>query len=285
MTDSSFSKRRTAVALSVIRKEQLTPHMIRVVFGGPGVVKMVDNDFTDHYVKLQFPPQGVTYPQPVDLEWVKANLPREQWPTLRTYTLRAFDPQRGELTIDFVHHGDDGVAGPWAAKADPGDELALLGPGGAYAPDPDADWHLLIGDESAIPAISNALERMAFDVKARVVIEVGSVDDEQKLPTRADAKVTWLLRGEAMPGSTDLLIDHVRSMSFDDGTVQVFAHGEGHAIMKQLRPHLFHERGVPPEQVSISGYWRQGRTEEQFREWKAKLRAEDEAAAEHDDSR
>ncbi len=113
---------------------------------------LLPHEFTDHYVKLLFPRPDVAYPEPFDMEKVRAELPREQWPSTRTYTVRAWDAEAGELTIDFVHHGDSGLAGPWAANARPGDEIFFNGPGGAYAPRADAGWHLLAGDESAIPA-------------------------------------------------------------------------------------------------------------------------------------
>jgi NADPH-dependent ferric siderophore reductase len=278
MTEQRERRARQTRVLTVLRTEWLNRHMIRVAFGGLGTAGFADNGFTDHYVKLQFAPPGVEYPRPIDLDWVRENLPRHQWPIMRTYTIRSFDADSDELVIDFVYHGDEGVAGPWAAAAKPGDELAMFGPGGAYAPDPAADWHLLVGDESAIPAISAALECLPFDASAKVVIEVGAHEDEVKLSRPQAAEITWLHRADAMPGSTDLLYEHVRALTFPSGKLQVFAHGEGQIVMKKLRPHLFGERGLSPDQVSISGYWRQGRTEEEFREWKAQLRAEDEAA-------
>lgn len=279
MSEQPVRKSPQAKVLDVLRTERLTPHMIRVVLGGPGLAEFTDNDYTDHYVKLQFAPPGVTYPQPMDIAWIREHLPREQWPVSRTYTVRSFDPAAGELAIDFVYHGDEGLAGPWAAAAEPGDKLALMGPGGAYAPSPAADWHLFVGDESAIPAIAGALERVPFGAPVKVVIEVEGPADEQKLSTPGEAEFTWLHRGAAAPGTTDLLIEHVRAMEFPAGKVHAFVHGEGHAVMKQLRPHLFNERGIPRDQVSISGYWRQGRTEESFREWKSELREADRAAA------
>ncbi|MEV0645575.1 siderophore-interacting protein [Phytomonospora sp. NPDC050363] len=277
MSEKPERKPRKAKVLEVLRTERLSPHMIRVVLGGPGIAEFTDNDYTDHYVKLQFPPAGAEYPKPVDLDWVRENLPREQWPVSRTYTVRSFDAEAGELVIDFVHHGDEGIAGPWAAAAKPGDELALMGPGGAYAPSPAADWHLLVGDESAIPAIGGALERIGVGVKAKVVIEVSGPADEQELPTPGDAEIVWLHRGEAAPGTTDLLLEHVAAMDFPEGKVHAFVHGEGAMVMKKLRPHLFKERGIARDQVSISGYWRHGRTEESFREWKSQLAEADKA--------
>ena len=77
--------------------------------------------------------------------------------------MRKVDAERGEISIDFVVHGEHGVAGPWAASVKPGDPAYLMGPSGAYAPDPAADWHLLAGDEAGLPAISAALEAMPPD--------------------------------------------------------------------------------------------------------------------------
>lgn len=134
----------------VQRTEQLTPHMVRVVLGGEGMAEFTAGEYSDHYVKLVFPRPGVSYPEPFDIAQIRAEFPRDQWPSTRTYTIRAWDPATRELTVDFVVHGDEGLAGPWAAAAQPGEEIFLLGPGGAYAPEATADWHLLAGDESAL---------------------------------------------------------------------------------------------------------------------------------------
>src|SRR4051794_17071628 len=107
----------------VQRVERLGPHLVRIVVAGEGLEGFGAGSFTDHYVKLQVPPQGAPYRAPFDVEEIRATLPREQWPRTRTYTVRAWDPQTNALTIDFVVHGDEGVAGPWAAAARPGDVL------------------------------------------------------------------------------------------------------------------------------------------------------------------
>ena len=100
---------RRTTALQVRSIERLTPHMIRVVAGGDDLAGFPDTEHTDRYVKILFPQPGVAYPQPFDMDAVRATLPREQWPALRTYTVRSFDPAAQELTIDFVHHGDAGL--------------------------------------------------------------------------------------------------------------------------------------------------------------------------------
>src|SRR3712207_9045324 len=100
----------------VERVKQLTPQLVRVVLGGEGLAGFAAGEFTDHYVKLQFPPPGAPYSVPFDQDAVRA-LPREQQPVMRTYTVRDWDAAARRLTIDFVVHGDAGIAGPWARDA------------------------------------------------------------------------------------------------------------------------------------------------------------------------
>src|SRR3954447_23417529 len=157
---------------------RLPPHLIRVVVGGDDLSGFPAGAFTDHYVKLQIPPPGAPYSAPFDPEDVKARLPREQWARPRTDPVPDWDGERTLLTLHFVHHGDTGVAGPWAAAARPGDGLQLSGPGGAYAPDPDADWHLMAGDESVLPAITASLARVPAGRRVHVFVEVDGPDDE-----------------------------------------------------------------------------------------------------------
>jgi NADPH-dependent ferric siderophore reductase len=106
--------------LTVLRTERLTPHLVRVVLGGPGVAGIPDNGYTDRYVKLAFRRPDVTYPEPLDVGAVRETMPRSDWPIMRTYTIRALDHAAGEMVIDFVVHGDEGVAGsPRARRSTP----------------------------------------------------------------------------------------------------------------------------------------------------------------------
>ncbi|GGS56727.1 siderophore-interacting protein [Planobispora rosea] len=263
----------------VLRTERLTPHMIRVVLGGEGLRDFSAGEFTDHYVKLLFPPAGVTYPRPFDLEAIQRDLPREQWPTTRTYTVRAWDSEAAELTLDFVHHGDSGLAGPWAARVQPGEEIHFFGPGGAYAPSPDADWHLMAGDESALPAIAASLERLPAGAPAHVFVEVAGPEEELPLNSSGDVKLVWLHRGDAPIGQA--LVTAVRELGFPEGTLHAFVHGEANFV-RALRRHLRTERGIPLSQLSISGYWRLGRDEDGWqstkREWNQQIEEEEAAA-------
>lgn len=264
----------------VVRAERLTPHMIRVVLGGDGLKDFPMGDYTDHYLKLVFPLDGVEYPEPLDMEAVRRDLPREQWPRTRTYTVRAWDPAAHELTVDFVFHGDEGLAGPWAARVQPGDGLYFSGPGGGYAPDSAADWHLLAGDESALPAIAAAVEQLPPGASAKVFVEVGSAEEEQKLAATAGTEVVWLHRGGRPVG--EALIEAVTALEFVPGDVQVFVHGEA-GLVKELRRHLRLDRGIARERMSISGYWRRGADEDGWqsskREWNEQVEREQESAA------
>jgi NADPH-dependent ferric siderophore reductase len=274
-------RKRVPRVAQVVRTSRVTPHMIRVVLGGDGLADFPVGAFTDHYVKLLFPPVGAPYGVPYDVEQLRADLPPELWPVTRTYTVRGWDAAAGELTVDFVHHGDEGVAGPWAAAAQPGDLIQLMGPGGAYAPHPDADWHLLAGDESALPAISATLERLPADARVLVFIEVaGSEEEQAEVGATGGVELVWVHRGEAAPG--EALVAAVRGAHLPEGRGHVFVHGEAAAV-RELRRHMRAERGLNPEFTSISGYWRRGDTEDRWQatkpEWNAAIEAEDAVVA------
>ncbi|MFK3732150.1 siderophore-interacting protein [Streptomyces sp. NPDC088090] len=277
MAEQPARKAPRATEALVVRTERITPHMVRVVLGGPGLDGFAVGEFTDHYVKLLFAPEGVTYPEPFDMERIRAEYPREQWPTTRTYTVRAWDPVQRELTLDFVVHGDEGLAGPWAARARVGETVRFLGPGGGYAPDPAADWHLLAGDESALPAIGVALERLPAGALVHAFVEVEDAADEQKFATEAGIEVTWLHRAGRPAG--EALVEAVRALDFPAGDVHAFVHGEA-GFVKELRRHLRVERQVARERLSISGYWRLGKTDEAWRaikrEWNEQVEREQE---------
>ena len=263
----------------VIRTERISPHMIRVVVGGEDLCDFATSGLTDHYVKLVFPHEGVDYPAPFNVQHVRETMPREVWPRLRTYTVRAWDPDAQEMTLDFVYHGDEGIAGPWAARAVPGDELFMLGPGGGYVPSPEAGWHLLVGDESALPAIAASLEALPDGALAHAFIEVDGPQEEQKLLVAGDTRLVWLHRDGAPVG--EALVKAVRELEFPEGDVHAFVHGEA-GFVKELRRHLRVERQVPMERLSISGYWRLGADDEGWRavkrDWNRQVEAEEAAA-------
>ncbi|MFB6986204.1 siderophore-interacting protein [Streptomyces sp. NPDC056304] len=280
MTERPARQAPKAQGARVLRTERITPHMVRVVLGGDGLAGFGLSGFTDHYVKLCFAPEGADYAHPFDVARIREEQPRELWPTTRTYTVRSWDPVAQELAIDFVVHGDEGLAGPWAMRAAPGDEVTFLGPGGGYGPDASADWHLLVGDESALPAIAAALEQMPEGAVVHAFVEVSDAAEEQKIVTPDGVEVTWLHRGERPVG--EALTAAVKELEFPAGDVQAFVHGEA-GFVKEIRRHLRLERRIPLPQLSISGYWRLGQNDDAWRsvkrEWNAQVEREQENAA------
>lgn len=254
---------RPIIRLSLLRLTRIAPRMTRMVVGGPEVARFHPGPFTDTYVRIVFPRPGVRYPDDLDMRRICAELPRADWPRTRTYTVRAFDPAAGELAIDFFDHGRPGLTPPWLAGLRPGDPVLLRDPRGLYRPGAAADWHLLVGDAVALPAIAVTLGAMRPGMRAKVIVEVADAADEQSLPTAADADIRWVHGSRG-----GCLTETVRSLTFDPGVVQAFVHGEGGA-MKDLRRHLIQERGVARELLSISGYWRRGLNDEQWRQLKA----------------
>jgi NADPH-dependent ferric siderophore reductase len=278
MTDPPARKPRRVRTAQVIRTERLTPHMQRMVRGGEGLAGFTVGASTDLYVKLLFPAGGANYSEPFDMEQIREEFPRERWPVTRTYTVRAWNPQHRELTLDFVVHGDEGLAGPWSVLARAGETIHFMGPGGAYAPDTSADWHLLVGDESALPAIARSLEARPAGATAHALIEISGPDEEQEID--CDVDVVWLHRGDRPVG--EALVEAVRALQFPEGRVHAFVHGEA-GFVKELRQLLRVERTIPREDLSISGYWRLGHNEDGWqgskREWNARIEAEQEGAA------
>lgn len=271
-------RRRTAMAATVLRTERLSASLVRVVVGGPGLDTFEPSPCADSYVKAVFVHEDAPRPFPltddgrVDLETIAESLPREHAPRLRSYTVRAFDEASRELTLDFVVHGAAGIAGPWAAAAQPGDELLLVGPGGGYQPDASAGWHLLAGDLSAVPAIAVALERLPDDAVGHAVVEVHDARDEIELPRPSGIELTWVHQGDQRPGAP--LVDAVRSLPWLGDDVQGFVHGEAAAV-RDIRRYLRIERGLGLDQLSVSGYWRLGHDDEGWRaskrEWNAAI--------------
>ncbi|GAA1157789.1 siderophore-interacting protein [Ornithinicoccus hortensis] len=256
-------KPRRQTVLEVVAVERLAPHLVRIVAGGPNFADYEDNEHTDKYVKMLFADPALGLTPPYDLDALRDQLTPEQMPSRRTYTVRWVDTEAQQLAIDFVTHGDEGIAGPWAERAQVGDPVVFNGPGGGYTPDPEADWHLLAGDDAALPAIAAALEALPRDAVGSVVLEVDSTADHVELDAPEGVDVTWLHREGAVPGTTTLLADGLRAVPWREGRVHVFAHGEREA-MKSLRDYLFGERELERSQVSLSGYWAYGRTEDRF---------------------
>lgn len=240
-------KRRT---VQVRRTERITPQLLAVTFGGEDLHDFVSASFDDH-VKLCFPAPGESlpnWPDP-DAQNANAHAPR---PIMRDYTPRRYDPVTGELEIQFVLHGD-GPAASWAAQAKPGDYLGIGGPRGSFVIPTGFDWFLMIGDETALPAIGRRLEELPAGTRVTVVVEIDADAQTVDFQTQADADIIWARRR----GRTDTLETAVRRLAIPEGEGYVWAAGEGHA-MRAIHQYLLSERGLDKSRVRASSYWKHG---------------------------
>ena len=243
----------------VVRVQHLTPHMTRVFLGGPELEGLTTRGPAEH-LKVNFPPPGES--KLVLPDWgpegpiLQAN---QQRPLNRTYTPRRWDPEAGELTVDFLLHGE-GPGSAWAQQAKPGQVVAVSHqPGGAYKIDAEADWYFIGGDEAALPAIGTLLEALPTTCAAQVFVEVANEDEELKLDSPARFQVTWLHHGGA-PGQVGRWLERaVREFSFPEGNGRVWIGCEA-GVMRDIRRHLLHERGMERTHAHTQGYWKYGTT-------------------------
>lgn len=264
-TPAPARPRRPQLNLTVRSSKRLSPSMVRVVLGLDEPERFEDITPPEKYVKLVFLDPSVEAPlrergETPDYWTLKDSLPPALQPVTRHLTIRRYVPERAELWMDFVLHGGTGFAGPWAARAEPGDRIIALGPGGRWTPDPHAAWTLLAADDAALPAALAVLESLPGSARGEAVLEVGSPADVLPVDGPPGVAVRWVFREQG--GS---LGDRVREAAWPAAAagVQVFAHGERGA-MKALRAELFDRRGLDRARVSLSGYWALGRTEDVF---------------------
>lgn len=254
----------------VLRTEYVTPAMIRVAFGGADLARMASAG-RDQRIKLFLPHPGQNAPVMPDTSGGDAADWYADWCALdpdvrgimRTYTTRELRRGPDELIVDFAVHGaapspSDGPATSWARTARPGARIGVLAPieeeNGAYdfRPPRDTDWILLTADESALPAVANILETLPPAMPARVWIEVHDPADQQELPTKADAEITWLTEEGATAAA-------IRDAELPSGVPYAWVTGES-ATVKAVRRHLVKDRAMDRRKVSFSGYWRKGTT-------------------------
>ncbi|WP_230533541.1 siderophore-interacting protein [Microvirga roseola] len=174
----------------------------------------------------------------------------------RDYTIRSMDPAAGTISIDFVLHGDT-PAPTWARAARPGDTIEAKGPRGGTVLRSEADWHLLTGDETCIPAIAHILETMTVGLKAFVFIEVAGKQAEIAIDTKADTAVRWVHRGDAPPGPSELMSAVIEDFSPPPGRGHAYIIGETSNVRRQR--HTLIAKGLGRDQISSEGYWRPGR--------------------------
>ncbi|GAA2355120.1 siderophore-interacting protein [Saccharopolyspora halophila] len=250
--------------LEVVRTVDLSPSMRRVTLGGEELEGFLDQH-TGPNIKVFVPQRGQQRPvlPALDEETGRYRWPAaEHRPTMRTYTVRRYDESRGELDVDFVMHGEHGVASNWARRARPGDRLGVMGPGGKTCR--EADYYLLVGDETALPAISSIVEGLPPTARGQVLVEVDSIADQQRVACPPDLSWTWLHRDGVVPGRSRQLHEAVQGLDVPaDLDVSAWVAGESGAV-RGIRRHLRDERGMDSKSVLAIGYWKYGMAETEY---------------------
>ena len=241
--------------LNVVQVQRISPHMVRVTLGGAELQGFTSPGFDDH-VKVFFPDPAtgeLVLPSGPPAPGTPQDGPR---PTMRDYTPRRFDAQALTLEIDFALH-DAGPATTWAAQAQIGQTLGVGGPRGSFVLPTEFDGHLLVGDDTALPAIARRLAELPAGAPTLVLVEVDGPADEQVLDSAAEVSLVWVHRQGSPHGASALLLERLRSLVLPKGDIHAWVACETHAA-KALRAHLVNERGVKPQWTKAAGYWRQG---------------------------
>ena len=227
--------------LVVIKKSLITPHMLRVTLGGKEISSLPE-DQESGYVKLIFPRE-------------------EQKPLLRTYTIR--HQRKSEIDIDFVLHEDGGPASTWAKHAQINDKILVGGPGPKKLIQEASDWKIIIGDMTALPAISVNLEKLPDDTKGYAILEVVSEDDIQPLKHPNGIELKWLINPHPGDNNT-LLLDAIKALAWPKGSISVWTACEFNS-MKAIRSFFKSEKGIEKDKLYISSYWKLGSNEDQHK--------------------
>ncbi|AOS63526.1 siderophore-interacting protein [Actinoalloteichus hymeniacidonis] len=250
--------------ITVTEARAITPNMVRVTFGGPDLAGFTSGGL-DQRVKLFFPLAGQDVPVlPAPDDWYQAykDMPDSVRPVMRTFTIRDHRKDDTEIDIDFAVHGDLGPASRWAGRAQVGDVLGLLGPdarhadngGVEYRPE-GADWQLIVGDDTALPAIGAIIESLPAGTPAQVFLEVATAADVQRFDTEGDVRITWLSRAQADPDQPSQLVAAVRNAQLPSGRPYAWTAGEA-GMVRELRKHLVTDLGWDRKHGYFGGYWR-----------------------------
>jgi NADPH-dependent ferric siderophore reductase len=240
--------------LQVRRVVPVTPHLVRVTLGGEDLHDFVSASFDDH-VKVFFPAPGADKPVVPSAGPNGPVFPEGERPVARDFTPRRFDHVARELDIEFALH-EAGPAATWAAQARPGQYLGIGGPKGSFVIPAGFDWHLLIGDETALPAIARRLEELPAGTRVAALVEAADPSARIEFDTDADLYVEWRFRSEsAFP--SDTMLEGVRKMYLPEGDGYVWAAGES-ASIRAVREYLCSERGIDKTRIRAASYWRRG---------------------------
>jgi NADPH-dependent ferric siderophore reductase len=244
--------------VEVLRVEPRSPRLTRITFGGADLAPIAGHEPAAS-VRLLLPSPGTTevvLPRWTGNLWVAEDGTRA---TIRTLTPLTVPGDDHTVAVEIVLHGS-GAASTWAANAAPGDQVALSGPGRGYVAAPEATAFVLAGDETALPAITELLERLPSGTTVRAHIEIDNVDARVVLPERSGTDVRWYERTPDVARG-DTLLAAVRDEALTE-TTRIWAAGEA-AAMQRIRRHLLEERALPRPHTHVRGYWKHGRAGEE----------------------
>ena len=255
-------KGRGLYSAEVIRTKRVTPNMVRVTVGGPDMKNLPHHGF-DHWFRLFLPRLDGT----TDFARIPTHMGTGVYmkylaqtksgtrPVMRNYTVRDHRPEVGEMDIDFVAHGDQGVAGLWAQQARVGEKIALIDQGCGFDLPDVCDFYLLAGDESALPAILGILRDLPEDSVGLALIEVPETGDIQEVHGPDGIQVRWLPRNDHSVPIGSLALNQLLEFTPNSpSTLYAYVVGE-RKLATEGRRHLV-RTGVPKAQISFVGYWR-----------------------------
>ncbi|MFI2211291.1 siderophore-interacting protein [Streptomyces sp. NPDC020141] len=255
---SGESRRAGGLRVTRVRyTERITPHMARITFADDELARLHSNG-GDQHVALYFYEPGVELPRPFTTEAARAFLSVAR-PRLRRYTIRHHRPELGEVDMDFVLHGADQLASGWAERAAPGDEAIWFGPSPGWSLAPEAEWAVLLGDETALPAIGAILDQLPPGVGVTALIEVADRAEEQRLTTLADARIEWLHRGRRPAG--ELLLERASRLTPPPGPGRIWGAAE-RDVVRAIRRHFVEGLGVARSDTHLTPYWTRGETQD-----------------------
>lgn len=227
--------------------------MQRIVLGGTELDGFTSGSPDDH-VKLFFPNAAGEIVQPVIGTNGPEFPPGRDYSPMRDYTPRHYDASRNELTIDFVLHGD-GPASLWAEQAAAGQVIGAGGPRGSFVIAGDYAHYVLVGDETALPAIGRWLAEMPASASADVLVELPDVNDRQTLPSPPGVNIQWLPRHGASADTSDLLEQALQQLPVPAGDTFYWIATESRRA-RSIRIWLSEHRHVAKDDMKAKGYWK-----------------------------
>ncbi|MFT3855813.1 MAG: SIP domain-containing protein [Ilumatobacteraceae bacterium] len=242
---------------SVVAVEDVHPHLRRITFGGGDLTTFAPLG-ADTFLYVLLPPPGRSeLTIDAGFTWEACGqMAEDVRPVGAYYTLREWRPGVCELDVLFVLHDPAGPASAWAARAQPGDPVALWGPREAFTPPPDATRFVLVADETGLPAVAAILDSLDASARVDVVAECDVPEEHQPLPEHPGATVHWVHRlGRPAGTAPELLLDVVRGLDLDPTVGYVWGGGESRA-MTAVRKLVRRELGWPRDRVSLVAYWR-----------------------------